>query len=674
MDHLEFKQHLSTLSVGKVLPDAIYVHKRALAEQSDALSTLCITVAKALKILPESWDLVKLFKKEFKVSLLSYPDFDDDSYPALKRSYQVDLAELKVKATSFEASDNPPILHRKELMVMPDDSKFELFQSLTKEGELAGLYENPFKIGFKSTWARLIAESGYQLIDGHIVRGDGSTIEQSDNQDIDRHRTAIVRHELSTPFKVLAKASYLDGEYSIFDYGCGRGDDLRELEAHGITATGWDLNFRPTAPLVESDIVNLGFVINVIEDRDERIEALQRAHSLAKKLTVVSAMLAGESVISRFKPYKDGVLTSRNTFQKYYSQNELKTFIEHTLGTECVAAAPGVFFVFKDKLEEQQFFLRRTRRHHTWNHLSHQQVADRSKELIFVKHRELLEGFWQCCLELGRLPAEDEFAEYDQLKANIGSTKKALRILDANANIEDLEIAANRRKDDLLVYFALGLFDRRAKYSEMPNSLQRDIKVFFRTYQSALAEGRESLFSIASPEVIAAACQSASEILPSSVHEESDQLTFHQKYLELLPPVLRIYVGCAAQLFGELEEVDLIKIHIRSGKVSFMGYDDFETSPLPTLTQRIKVKLRDQDVDYFDYVGPFVPPLLYWKSRVIDPSFSDFKKQISFEKKLLNLDIVANDMNFGLSQKELDATLKGKGFEVRGYRFYKTTT
>ena len=671
MDHTEFKKHLSILGVGKVLPDAIYIHKRALAEQSEPLSTLCITVAKALKIPREDWDLVKLFKKEFKVSLLSYPDFDDDSYPALKRSYQVDLAELKVKATSFESSDNPPILHRKELMVMPHDSNFELFQSLTKEGERAGLYENPFKIGFKATWARLIAEAGYQLFDGHIVRADGSALEQDDTKDIDRHRTAIVRHELSTPFKVLAKASYLEGDYSIFDYGCGRGDDLRELEAHGITATGWDLNFRPTAPLVESDIVNLGFVINVIEDRDERIEALQRAHSLAKKLTVVSAMIAGESVISRFKPYKDGVLTSRNTFQKYYSQNELKTFIEHTLGTECVAAAPGVFFVFKDKLAEQQFLLRRTRRHHTWNHLSHQQVADRSKELIFVKHRELLDKFWQCCLELGRLPADEEFAEYDQVQENIGSPKKALRILDANADIEDLEIAANQRKDDLLVYFALGLFDRRAKYSEMPKSLQRDIKVFFGTYQSALAEGRESLFSIASPEVIAAACQSASDMLPSSVHDESDQLTFHQKYLELLPPVLRIYVGCAAQLFGELAEVDLIKIHIRSGKVSFMGYNDFESSPLPKLTQRIKVKLRDQEVDYFDYVGPFVPPLLYWKSRMIDPSFSDFKKQISFDKKLYKLKVVEDDMDFGPEEKELHFALRQQGLEIRGYRFYK---
>ena len=414
----------------------------------------------------------------------------------------------------------------------------------------------------------------------------------------------------------------------------------------------------------------MGFVINVIEDRDERIEALQRAHALARKLTVVSAMIAGESVISRFQPYKDGVLTSRNTFQKYYSQNELKTFIEHTLGDECVAAAPGVFFVFKDKLEEQQYLLRRTRRQHNWNNLSYQQVGDRSKELIFVKYRELLEDFWQCCLELGRLPANEEFERASELQEHIGSVKKALRILNANADISDLEVAANERKDDLLVYFALGLFERRAKYYEMPESLQRDIKVFFGNYQQAQIEARELLFSIASPEVIEEAARSAHETLPSSIYEPSGQLLFTKSTLSCYLPFC-VYIGCAAQLFGELEEIDLIKIHIRSGKVSFMGYEGFDSRPLPVLTQRIKVKLRDQDVDYFDYVGPFTPPLLYWKSRVMDASFPDYKKQATFEKKLSDLGIVESDMNFGPSEKELHAALKHQGFEIRGYRFYK---
>ena len=107
--------------------------------QHSSLSNLCETVAKALKISDESWDVVKLFKKEFKLSLLSYPDFDSESYPALKRSYLVDLVKLNVKATSFEASDNPPILHRKELMVTPDDPLSDKFRALTAEGEQAGI-------------------------------------------------------------------------------------------------------------------------------------------------------------------------------------------------------------------------------------------------------------------------------------------------------------------------------------------------------------------------------------------------------------------------------------------------------------------------------------------------------------------------------------------------------
>ena len=37
-----------------------------------------------------------------------------------------------------------------------------------------------------------------------------------------------------------------------------------------------------------------------------------------------------------------------------------------------------------------------------------------------------------------------------------------------------------------------------------------------------------------------------------------------------------------------------------------MIYDDWE-KPAPKLTERIKIKLRDQDIDFFDYVPPFEP-------------------------------------------------------------------
>lgn len=64
---------------------------------------------------------------------------------------------------------------------------------------------------------------------------------------------------------------------TFFDYGCGRGDDVRGLIANGIDATGWDPHFAGDADKRVADLVNIGFVINVIEDIDERVEALRGA-------------------------------------------------------------------------------------------------------------------------------------------------------------------------------------------------------------------------------------------------------------------------------------------------------------------------------------------------------------------------------------------------------------
>ena len=50
----------------------------------------------------------------------------------------------------------------------------------------------------------------------------------------------------------------------------------------------------------------------------------------------------------------------------------------------------------------------------------------------------------------------------------------------------------------------------------------------------------------------------------------------------------------------------LIKAHIRSGKVSLMRYKDWEKE-VPLLTERIKIKLRELDIDFFDYVGDYEP-------------------------------------------------------------------
>ena len=70
-------------------------------------------------------------------------------------------------------------------------------------------------------------------------------------------------------------------------------------------------------------------------------------------------MVAGRSPLNGLRPYKDGFLTRRATFQKYYVQDELRCFVAEVTGETPVAMAPGIFAVFRDKDEEQELLLSR---------------------------------------------------------------------------------------------------------------------------------------------------------------------------------------------------------------------------------------------------------------------------------------------------------------------------
>jgi hypothetical protein len=427
MDSLKFFKLVKKIKIGKHLPDAIYFHKSAFKNIPSDLAIIIKNVAKALKIKDEEWNLVKVFKKEYKISLLNYPLFFEDSYPSLARSVNIDLSKLEFKIIDFSQSDNPPILHRKETMVPSDHESFEKFRMITKEGEAAGLYENSKSIGFKKSWERVIDQYDYKLVNGRLFKKN-CIQEENENKEIDRHKTALVRYELSAPMKSLARQGFLNGEYTIFDYGCGRGDDLRELEAHGITASGWDPNFRPDVNKTKSDIVNIGYVINVIEDQKERREAIQDAWNITNKLLVISAMLASKSYLAQFTPYKDGVITSRNTFQKYYTQSELKQYIENILQNKATAVSPGIFYVFKDKILEQHFLQNRNKRHYQWQHKTAPiPKTEENKKALIAEHSELFESFWLACLAYGRCPADDEFSRLNELIDIVGSNKKAFK-------------------------------------------------------------------------------------------------------------------------------------------------------------------------------------------------------------------------------------------------------
>ncbi|MCF7519381.1 DNA phosphorothioation-associated putative methyltransferase [Pseudoalteromonas sp. L21] len=674
MNAEQFADLAKQIKVGKKLPDAIYFHKEAFKDTPPILVNVINNIAKALKIDDDEWNLVKVFKNEFRISLLNYPNFFEDSYPCLTKSVNIDLAKLKHRVTDYSEADNPPILHRKETMIPEDHESFETFKMITEEGETAGLYENSRMIGFKNSWDRLIARNGYELVDGRLFRSSAVQVE-SDDKEIARHKTALVRHELSAPMKNLAKHGFLNGDYSIFDYGCGRGDDLRELEAHGLDAIGWDPNFRPDADKLVSDIVNIGYVINVIEDQDERIEAVHRAWELANKMLVVSAMLASESYLAQFTPYKDGVITSRNTFQKYFNQAELKAYIEGILDTEAIAISPGIYYIFKDKELEQHFLQNRNKRHYQWQHKTAPiPTSEENKRLLFTKNSELLESFWLTCLAYGRCPANDEFSKTNEIAEIIGSNKKAFKLVCDWYDVNEFEASAKMRKEDLILYFALELFGKRKPYTQQPEDLKRDIKFFFDNYATAQNEAKELLFSIADVGKITEECLLANEYLPSSKldyeNEYPHALTFHKKFLDLLSPTLRVYTHAGLQLYGDLDDIQLIKIHITSGKLTLLGYTGFDDSPLPELTERVKIRMADQDVDFFDYINEAKRPLLLDKIEYIDNSFEDYKKQKAFNKRLLEL-LSNHQKNEPTTQSSFIHFLESIKYKTQGYKFFK---
>jgi len=623
LDFQQFKTLVKQITIGKQLPDSTYTHESAFDSIPVTLQAIIKNVAKALKIKDEEWNLIKFYKRDFKVAFLSYPDFESYAYPTLNQSITVDLQKLSHRKADYSKSDNPPILHRKETFVAQSFPLADLFKKVTLEGESAGLYENTRTIGFKKNWEKLISSKGYFLDEvGRLHRKGDQEVSQATSNfsgDIERHRTAIDRNQLSAPMQVLAKHDYFDGEYTVLDYGCGKGDDIRELEAHEVDCIGWDPVHQPENDLENCDIVNLGFVLNVIEDKDERIDTLKRAYEYANKLLVVSVMIAGDSVISQFKPYKDGVITSRNTFQKYFGQSEFKYFIETTLKEDAIAVGQGIFIIFKDKIEEQNFLLKRQHVKRDWNQLSQRIKKTPEKVItkdIIEKNAELFNDFWALSLDLGRLPAIPEFEFSQQIRRVAGSHKKAFDALTDKNGKELFNRAKYVRKCDLLVFFALGLFEKRKAYAHIPESLKRDIKAFFKDYSSAIELAGEILFSVGNTSLIEALSIDAYDDIKSGEFEDRHHWTIHKSLLNELPPELRIYIGCAVQYYGDLDKIDLIKIHFTSGKVTLLRYDDWSKKE-PLLVERIKIKLKDQDIDFFDYSGKFTPQPLMTKSSFI---------------------------------------------------------
>src|SRR5262245_11377604 len=120
----------------------------------------------------------------------------------------------------------------------------------------------------------------------------------------------MARTDLSRPVALALQDQVLTDGMSVFDYGCGRGGDVERLVTLGFEASGWDPVHAPVTDQQSAEFVNLGYVINVIEQPRERVEALQAAWKLARKVLVIAARPEWEErSVSFAHPKGDGIVT-----------------------------------------------------------------------------------------------------------------------------------------------------------------------------------------------------------------------------------------------------------------------------------------------------------------------------------------------------------------------------
>lgn len=159
-----------------------------------------------------------------------------------------------------------------------------------------------------------------------------------------RWKAAISRGTLSKPVQLARMRSLIHLDSEVLDIGCGKGDDVERLNSLGrIQARGFDPYYFPdTSVLYPAEIVCLIYVLNVIEDPEERAEVLRFAWSLTNRALIVA-------VRSRQTVDVPEVVTRIGTFQKYYTRPEWHQWMHSVLGdVTTVHLEQTIAFVYKN--------------------------------------------------------------------------------------------------------------------------------------------------------------------------------------------------------------------------------------------------------------------------------------------------------------------------------------
>jgi DNA phosphorothioation-associated putative methyltransferase len=137
--------------------------------------------------------------------------------------------------------------------------------------------------------------------------------------------------------------------------------------------------------------------------------------------------------------------------------------------------------------------------------------------------------------------------------------------------------------------------------------------------------------------------------------------------VDRLGPLLRIYEGCGRAYLGEVEGANIVKIHRRSGKISYLAYPDFESDPHPALLRCIRLSLRTRELHCYDYAGSANPPILHRKETFLTPDHPLHAKFARLTRQEEQHVLLTETATIG-TRAGWQARLAAAGLALRGHR------
>ena len=154
--------------VGKLLPNALYLHRSAL-ESLDPRLRVYEGCARAYLGEVEGANLIKLHRQSGKVSYLVYPDFETDPHPALLRSIKLNLRTREIESTDYAQAQPAGPPPQGDVPASRSPVTGEVRAAHAQE-ERAGLLDETATIGTREGWAERLRTTGYALRGHRLVR------------------------------------------------------------------------------------------------------------------------------------------------------------------------------------------------------------------------------------------------------------------------------------------------------------------------------------------------------------------------------------------------------------------------------------------------------------------------------------------------------------------------